>query len=632
MSRRVEGLRGYLASMERAGTLRRVGQACSPNQEMAEIAHRAYRSVESSPVLLFEDSGTSWPVAMNLYGSRARMLGMLRSESYEALGVRIEGLVRELLSPAGGFWASLHKLFALMRLGRYVPRRQLGKAPCQEVIDRSPDLGRLPITTSWPHDGGPFITLPMVITRDPESGARNVGMYRMQVIDGQTTGMHWHVHKGGAAHYRCYAARGERMPVAVALGGDPLLAYCATAPLPEGVDEWLLAGYLRGHRVPLVRGVTVDLDVPAEADFIIEGYIDTAAPLEEEGPFGDHTGFYSLEDLYPRFHVTCITSRRDAVYPATVVGIPPMEDSVIAEATERIFLPLLQLSMAPEVVDMHLPTSGVAHNLALVSMRSTYAGQGERVANLFWSAGQLMFSKVIVAVDDGVNLRDGFSVLSALARNVKSSSRLLFGRGPLDVLDHSSVEAGVGGKLFIDARGSGASEMHEKPGIRWEALSGAAGLEGRALWVGDVPLAVVVATGPEIGGDAARTTVLSTVVRSLGEEPCSLLLVEPDAPWDNDALLLWLVLAQVAVERDVRVVENGDAFTLLVDARVPEGGSCTRNWPSVVTSSLTTQASVDAKWGTLGLGDPVGSPSVEVSGYGRGVGAYVRRVGGEVRL
>lgn len=613
----------YIAQLEEQGEVSRIGEFCSPHLEIPEIAHRVMRTENGGQALVFESNGTPWPVAMNLYGSRVRMLSALRANSYEAVAERIRRLAGDVMSPAEGVPSRIEKLKRLGKLLRYTPRRLRGiKPPCQEVINRTPDLRTLPVTQSWPHDGGAFFTLPMVITRDPESGTRNVGMYRMQVLDGQSTGMHWHVHKTGASHFRAYAARGERMPIAVAFGGDPLLAYCATAPLPEGIDEWLLAGFLRERRVLTTRGVTVDLEVPAEADFIIEGYIDPNEELVLEGPFGDHTGFYSLADMYPRLQVTCITSRHDAIFPATVVGVPPMEDTYIAEATEQIFLPLLQLTMSPEVHDMFLPPAGVAHNLVLASVRKNYAGQGERVANLFWGAGQMMFSKYIVALDESVNLRNSDEVLRALASHVTDKKQLLFGRGPLDVLDHSSVEAGIGGKLFINAMShSRSTPIPKEVEPKWDVwLQAEAKLTGRTLWLGGIPLFAVV-----VGWHSAEfdEQLLHKITQAIDQQPRCIALVDAEAPWEDDALLLWLMLAQSAPERDVIIQDDSNGFTLFIDCRIKASGSATRPWPNVAVSDSATQTLVDRKWEELKLGKFVPSPSLQLEQYHLGNSAIV---------
>ncbi len=301
------------------------------------------------------------------------------------------------------------------------------------------DLGALPVLTTWPHDGGPFLTLPQVITRDPESGARNVGMYRLQVLGPQRLAMHWQLHKTATAHFRGYRKRGERMPVAIALGGDPALTYCASAPLPPGVDEYLFAGFLRGEAVRMVKGVATDLEVPADADLVIEGFVDPSAPLVREGPFGDHTGFYSLADDYPALEVAAITHRKDAIYPATVVGPPPAEDLWMGIATARLFLPMLQL-VFPEIVDMAFPAEGVFHNLCLLSMRKEYPGHAKKLMHGLWGSGQMANTKTLVVFDEDVDVQDDSQAAWRALANVDARRDLVVVEGPVDILDHAAPQ------------------------------------------------------------------------------------------------------------------------------------------------------------------------------------------------
>jgi len=338
-----------------------------------------------------------------------------------------------------------------MEIAKFPPRMRGSGASSQQVVWRGDevDLGKLPIITCWPEDGGPYITFPMVIPRDPNRGIRNVGMYRIQVLGRDTLAMHWQRHKVGAAHWRDMAARGERMPVVIALGGDPASIYSGSAPLPPNIDEFLFAGFLRRAPVELAPAVTCDLDVPAEAEMVLEGYIDPAEPLVMEGPFGDHTGFYSLADLYPKVHVTAVTSRRDPIYPATLVGRPPMEDFYLGHATERIFLPLLKLTV-PEIVDYHMPAPGIFHNLVFVSIDKQYPGQAYKVMNALWGQGLMSLAKVLVVVDKEVNVRDPDEAWWVALNNIDPERDVRFTMGPIDVLDHSSRAFTYGSKMGID--------------------------------------------------------------------------------------------------------------------------------------------------------------------------------------
>ncbi len=424
--------------------------------EIAEIADRVMKSPGGGPALLFErpvqedGSESAIPVAINLYGSRRRMELALGVERLDEVGDRIAEMV-DLKVPSG-LLGKLAMLPKLAEMAKFPPRVRSGSAPCQEVVWRGDeiDLDRIPILQTWPGDGGRYLTLPMVITRDPGRGTRNVGMYRVQVQGKRDLAMHWQRHKSGAAHWRDMAARGETMPVAIALGGDPASIYAGSAPLPPGIDEFLFAGFLRRAPVQLAKALTSDLEVPAEAEIAIEGHIDPAAPPVMEGPFGDHTGFYSLADLYPRMHVTAVSMKRQPVYPATLVGRPPMEDYWLGHATERIFLPLLKLTV-PEIVDYHMPAAGIFHNLVFVSIDKQYPGQAYKVMHALWGQGLMSLAKVLVIVDKEVNVHDPDEVWWVALNNIDPQRDTEFVRGPVDVLDHASQHFSFGTKMGIDA-------------------------------------------------------------------------------------------------------------------------------------------------------------------------------------
>lgn len=452
----VENLRDFIREIDRLGELARVSHPVSARLEIAEIADRCMKSPGGGPALLFEhvllDDGrrSEHPVAINLFGSLRRMNLALGVADLDEIGRRISELL-DLKVPEG-LREKLALLPKLAELARFPPRLRGGKPPCQEVVRRGAevDLDRFPFLTTWPGDAGRYITLPLVITADPVRGTRNVGMYRVQVLGRDTLAMHWQRHKVGAAHWRAMAARGERMPVAIALGGDPASIYSASAPLPPTIDEFLFAGFLRRAPVELARAVTCDLEVPAEAEIVLEGYVDPAEELVLEGPFGDHTGFYSLADYYPRVHVTAVTMRRDPVYPATLVGRPPMEDYYLGHATERIFLPLLRLTV-PEIVDYHMPPAGIFHNLVFVAIDKQYPGQAYKVMNALWGQGLMALAKVIVVVDKDVNVRDPDEVWWVALNNIDPERDVRFTMGPIDVLDHSSRGFTYGSKMGIDA-------------------------------------------------------------------------------------------------------------------------------------------------------------------------------------
>lgn len=446
----------FLAAIDRIGELVRIDRPVRTHLEIAEIADRVMKSPDGGPALLFtrpvQDDGreSAIPVAINLFGSRRRMQLALGVERLDDIGDRIAEML-DLKVPSG-IMGKLAMLPKLAEMAKFPPRTRSGKAPCQQVTLRGDaiDLDRIPMLQTWPDDGGRYLTLPMVITRDPGRGTRNVGMYRVQQMGKQHLAMHWQRHKTGAAHWRELAARGEKMPVAIALGGDPAAIYSGSAPLPPGIDEFLFAGFLRRAPVDLVSALTSDLEVPAEAEIVIEGEIDPAEALVMEGPFGDHTGFYSLADLYPRVHVTAITMKEKPIYPATLVGRPPMEDYWLGHATERIFLPLLKLTV-PEIVDYHMPAAGIFHNLVFVSIDKQYPGQAYKVMHAMWGMGLMSLSKVLVVVDHDVNVHDADEVWWVTLNNIDPRRDIEFARGPVDVLDHASQEFTFGSKMGIDA-------------------------------------------------------------------------------------------------------------------------------------------------------------------------------------
>ena len=443
-------LREFIDKLESAGELIRIGTPVSSICEIAEITDRVAKSEGGGKALLFEHTDRDFPVVTNMMGSERRMAMALGVERLEEITQLIESLVRQATSPKDSLGDKLRMVPLLGEVAKWFPRKLKRRGACQQVVltGEEASLDRLPILQSRALDGGRFVTLPMVNTIDPDTGVRNVGMYRMQVLDAHTTGMHWHRHKTGARHAEAYKRRGERMPVAVAIGGDPVYAYSATAPMPDNLDEYLLAGMLRHRPVRLVKCITNDIYVPEDCDFVIEGYVEPHEEPVIEGDFGDHTGFFSLTDLYPRFHVTAITHRRDAIYPATVVGIPPQEDAYISQATERIFLAPIRLVMQPEIVDMTMPVAGTSHNIALLSIGTRYAGQPVKVAQGMWSAGQMMFNKYLVLAPADTALRDKAQV-ARLIRNCDPKRAIIRGEGIYDVLDHATERCGYGGKINV---------------------------------------------------------------------------------------------------------------------------------------------------------------------------------------
>jgi len=448
-------LRQFITFLKEKRELRVVRVPVEPELEITEIADRMIK--QSGPALLFESvKGSQFPLVINLFGSFKRAAWALGVEDLHDLPDKLNRFIP--YAPPSTFFEKIGLLFRLKEISDFQPKK-VNSAPVQEIIEE-PDFSSLPILKCWPEDGGRYITLPLVITKDPQTMIQNVGMYRMQVFNAKTAGMHWHPHHDGARNFRLHQEMGKRMEVAVALGGDPATIYAATAPLPPGIDELFLAGFLRGEGVEVVKSKSVDLWVPAQAEFILEGYVE-GGEVKREGPFGDHTGFYSETDDYPVFHLTSITRRGNPVYPATIVGRPPMEDFFLGKATERLFLPLIRL-LLPEVVDINMPCEGVFHNCLIVSIKKEYPGQVRKVASALWGMGQMMLTKVIVVVDEEVNVQNCSEVAWKVLSNVDPERDVFFQKGPLDVLDHASSTPGYGSKVGIDGTKKSRWEGHSR--------------------------------------------------------------------------------------------------------------------------------------------------------------------------
>jgi 4-hydroxy-3-polyprenylbenzoate decarboxylase len=458
----------FITRLDEAGELVRVREPVKAELEVTAWADRMMKSADGGKAMLFEKvirvgetEPCGIPLLTNMYGSRKRMAWALGVEDVEEIAERIRSLTKPEIP--SGLVEAVQKIPQLVEFTKYPPKA-VGSGHCQDVVmapPDPPDLSKLPVCKCWPEDGGPFFTLPQVITKRLSDGVRNVGMYRMQVYDSRTTGMHWHIHHGGSGYLDEYLKAGKRMEVAVALGGDPSLGYAASAPLPDGIDEYLFAGFIRKKPVELVKCKTIDLEVPAEAEYVLEGYVEPGE-TRVEGPFGDHTGFYSLKDEYPIFHVTAITHRQNPIYPHTIVGRPPMEDYYMGWATERIFLPLIQM-VIPEVVDYSLPAEGIFHNFVFVRIRKRYPGHAFKIMNAIWGLGQLMFSKFIVVVDEWVDVQDMSEVLWVLGNHCEPERDTLMTKGPRDALDHASPLAHFGSKMGFDATEKWPEEGHTRP-------------------------------------------------------------------------------------------------------------------------------------------------------------------------
>lgn len=606
----------YIAALERAGELVRINVPVDPVLEIAELTDREAKSPGGGRALLFENTGTPFPVLTNMMGSDRRIAMALGVESVDLLTGRIEELFAALTSPRPDLFDKLRMLPLLGRMSRWLPREVKGRGVCQQVVLQgdAARLDLLPVLKCWPQDGGRFVTLPLVHTLDPDTGVRNVGMYRMQLFSPQTTGMHWHLHKTGERHYRAYQRLGKRMPVTVCLGGDPAYTYAATAPMPDNMDEYLLAGFLRERPVELVKCVTNDLRVPADCDIVIEGYVDPSEEKVIEGPFGDHTGFYSLEDYYPLFHVTAITHRRGAVYPATIVGVPPQEDAYIAKATEKIFLAPIRAAMLPEVRDLWMPEAGVAHNIAVVDIRTDYAGQALKAASSLWGAGQMMFNKFMVVTASGRPVRD-VAALADLLRRIRIPDDLMFSRGPLDVLDHAAPETGLGGKLMFDATGvdpAAPLETVQLP-FPFELSDGIV----RVDYALSESWRVLLLSAPR----GVRPDVFAFLEKNRVEGIKYVILLDEEVDTSRPGDVLWIASSDCDPSRDVTIRDG----VVLFDCRSKAGGvnGFLRRWPNVVASSPETIARVDGRWNEYGLGKFMLSPSLHYSRLQYGEGAAV---------
>ncbi len=468
-------IREFIEVLEKKGLLKRIRTEVSAELEITEILDRAVK--KKGPALLFENvRGHKIPVFANAFGTMERMCLALGVDNLDEIGARIQKLLQ--LEAPSGIWEGIKMIPRISELTSFAPK-YVNSGTCKEIVLKDGfSLDEFPVLKCWPGDGGRFITLPLVFTKNPSSGKQNVGMYRIQVYDGRTTGMHWHIHKHGA---RDYADAGGKIEVAVAIGADPAIVYSATAPLPDNIDEMMFAGFLRKKNVELVKCETVDLYVPAHAEIILEGYVD-AKERRVEGPFGDHTGYYSLADEFPVFHITCITHRKNPIYHATVVGIPPMEDAYLGKATERIFLPLMKAQL-PEIVDINLPVEAVFHNLCIVSIKKRYPGHARKIMFALWGMGQMMFAKTIIVLDDDVNVQDMREVLWATTTRMDPVRDVtLIDKAPTDTLDHASPLTNLGSKMGIDATRKGRNEgfLREWP----EALKMEDGVKARVdgIW------------------------------------------------------------------------------------------------------------------------------------------------------
>ena len=632
----------FIDALEKAGELIRIKTFVDPKWEIAEITDRISKSGDGGKALLFENTGTDFPVLMNAYGSERRMCMALGVEKLDDVAREIEGLFKLLASPKESMLDKLKLIPTLGAFASWMPKVRSGKGACQEVVHLDPDLSTIPVITCWPKDGGPFVTLPVIHTKDPHTNSRNVGMYRMQIFGPKLTGMHWHKHKVSAKHFSEYKKLGKRMPVAVALGGDPVYAYSATAPLPENVDEYMLAGFLRKKKVELVKCLTQpDIEVPADADFIIEGYVDPNDELIWEGPFGDHTGYYSLPDWYPRFHVTAITHRKKAVYPATIVGIPPQEDAWLGKATERIFLAPIKMTMVPEILDMDMPVEGVFHNLVITQIQKDYAGQGQKVMNAMWGAGQMMFNKILVMADQDTRIQDYPELARKVFKNLNPAEDVAFATGPMDVLDHSCSKLGFGGKMSIDGTAKFSEETADDYRPRtiftdWNQAEATLKNQfpeiksiNHSLLGIDIPVLIIAFQKDRTGHFRSLHNQLAKQIELGGIK--MVLYVEHTVDPSDLSTALWRFCNNLDPKRDSELVRIDTIDGISYDAclgldgtrKTKEFDGFQRDWPNIIVANDETIRSVDAKWDTLGLGPFLPSPSLRFKGQMYGEEAVV---------
>jgi 4-hydroxy-3-polyprenylbenzoate decarboxylase len=617
----------FIEALEKANELVRIKTFVDPHLEIAEITDRISKSGGGGKALLFENTGYDFPVLMNAYGSERRMCMALGVSDLDETAREIEDLFKMISAPKESMLDKLKLLPKLGAFASWMPAVKKGRGACQEVVLEQPDITKIPVITCWPKDGGPFITLPVIHTKDPTTQSRNVGMYRMQVFGPTLTGMHWHKHKVSAKHFAEYKKLGKKMPVAVALGGDPVYAYSATAPLPENVDEYMLAGFLRKKKVELVKCISQpEIEVPADADFIIEGYVDPADELIWEGPFGDHTGYYSLPDWYPRFHITAITHRKNAVYPATIVGIPPQEDAWLGKATERIFLAPIKMTMVPEIMDMDMPVEGVFHNLVITKINKEYAGQGQKVMNAMWGAGQMMFNKILVLADQGIRIQDYPALARYVFKNLNPVTDVVFSSGPMDVLDHSCSKMGFGGKMCIDGTTKFPEEIEDgvsevMPTLPAQDIAAAITLAfsevkavNASLTEQQNPCLLVAVKKDRPGHIRSLHNAISQLPAVKGIK--MILYVEHTVDPQDLATALWRFCNNLDPKRDQQLYRSEDnpaSGCLGLDGtrKTKELDNFQRDWPNIIVANDATIRSVDEKWGQLGLGEFISSPSLK---------------------
>jgi len=560
-------LQSFMETLDSMGQLRFIDVSVSSELEITEITNRVSKA--NGPALLFRNvQGSNYPLLINAMGSYGRMSIGLGAEKLDDIGNEIAK------------YLDLGNYLSIKRLVKSMPRlfrllhvfsiKSKFRGECQQIIEKNVNLHSLPVLKCWPEDAGKFITLPLVFTKDIKSKQQNVGMYRLQILDETSTGMHWHKHKDGSEIYKGYAEKKQKMPVSVALGCDPAITYAATAPLPKMIDEMMLAGWLRKSNVKMVKCITNDIYIPSNAEIILEGYVDPSEDLVLEGPFGDHTGYYSLADYYPKFHVTCITHKKNAIYPATVVGKPPMEDCYMAKATERIFLPMLKMLM-PELVDLNLPFEGVFHNCAIVSIKNKYPGCARKIMNSIWGMGQMMYTKLIVVIDETVDVQNINEVSDVVLKNVNNAESLLISDGPLDALDHSSNRAMYGSRLGIDAT-TNVNNANCNVQNTYKVLF----INKEKPWQGKEAIEEFIKVN----------------------EDKFVIAVDDVADPKDISTIMWKVFNNIDAKRDIIIIDN----KIGIDAtkKLKEEG-LTRDWPKDIEMSDEIKQYVNERWDKYGI-------------------------------
>lgn len=613
------GTYSFLNKLKENNLIEIIDDFISPNLEISEITDRY--SKNNGKALLFNNTGTKFPVLTNSMGSEERICIALNVNNLNDFGEEIKALFQTLTQPQNSIIKKIKLLPKLKNIGSWMPKSIKGKGQCQDVIIDPPDINALPVLKTWPHDGGKFITLPIVHTKDPETGQRNVGMYRMQVFSSKICAMHWHRHKGGARHFDKYKEKGEKMPVAVILGGDPAYTYAATAPMPDNFDEYLLAGFIRKKNVKLVKCITQDIEVPADADFVIEGYIDPKEDFLWEGPFGDHTGFYSLPDWYPAFHITAITHRKNAIYPATIVGIPPQEDKWLGKATERIFLAPLQLTIAPEIKDINMPVEGVFHNIVIVKIKKEYPGHALKVMNSLWGAGQMMFSKILVIVDDDVDIENYEELAKRIELYTNPLNDVHINSGPMDVLDHAGNKPSFGGKLGIDATKKSDDEggidkdyktcQFDYDSFETEIKKNIPEIKKINSSLCEKGINIIFAGIEKNKSKIVKSAHNKITSMECAENTKAIIYTDIEADFDEINMLIWRCANNYDPKRDTFFPEKEISSAIGLDCtrKTKKYDDFNRPWPNIVTMDETIINAIDDKWKSLGLKQFYNSPS-----------------------